>query len=96
MIAFFKSRHKTEIKVVAAKPKPSPKKAFEPVDKNGYLRLRQLRSFGFRKAKISYSCLDGSEVYLKLKSDGSVIYDGILKKGSSERWEARESFESTE
>ena len=34
-----------------------------------------------------------ADVYLKLKADGSVIYDGILKRNASERWEAKESFE---
>jgi len=34
-----------------------------------------------------------SDVYLKVKSDGTVIYDGILKRGSSEKWEAKQSFE---
>ncbi|OGX28961.1 MAG: hypothetical protein A2879_02990 [Omnitrophica WOR_2 bacterium RIFCSPHIGHO2_01_FULL_49_10] len=34
-----------------------------------------------------------ADVYLKVTSDGNVRYDGILKKGSSEKWEAKESFE---
>ena len=34
-----------------------------------------------------------SDVYLKIKTDGSVIYDGILKKGSAETWEAKDSLD---
>ncbi|MDP3786491.1 MAG: DUF4115 domain-containing protein [Candidatus Omnitrophota bacterium] len=34
-----------------------------------------------------------SDVYLKIKADGSVIYDGILKKGAAETWEAKDSLD---
>jgi cytoskeleton protein RodZ len=34
-----------------------------------------------------------SDVYIKIKSDGSVIYDAVLKKGSVETWEAEESLD---
>jgi cytoskeletal protein RodZ len=34
-----------------------------------------------------------ADVYLKIKSDGSVVFDGMLKKGSDEKWESLNSFE---
>lgn len=34
-----------------------------------------------------------SDVYLKVKADGNVIFDGILKKGSTETWEAADSLD---
>lgn len=34
-----------------------------------------------------------ADVYLKIKADGSVIFDGMLKKGSDEKWKASNSFE---
>ena len=80
-MAFFKSRPKAESKAVAVKPRPAPKAAAVPavqVPKGENLIL---------------SLKVRADVYLKLRADGSVIYDGILKKGSSERWEAKESFE---
>ncbi|MFA5339642.1 MAG: RodZ domain-containing protein [Candidatus Omnitrophota bacterium] len=85
-IAFFKSRPKAENKVVAAvKPKPAakpaPKAAAAPA-----LRIP-------KGENLMLSLKARADVYLKLRADGSVVYDGILKKGSSERWEAKESFE---
>ncbi len=81
-VAFFKSRPKVEKKSVAVvKPKPAIKPAQAPaiqVPKGENLVL---------------SLKTRADVYLKLRSDGSVIFDGILKKNSSKRWEAKESFE---
>ena len=92
-IAFFKSRPKAESKAVAAKPKPAPKKAVEaavkPVPKSAQAPAIQVP----KGENLILSLKTRADVYLKLKADGSVIYDGILKKGSSERWEAKESFE---
>lgn len=34
-----------------------------------------------------------NDVYIKIKSDGSVIYDAVLKKGSTEMWKAKESLD---
>lgn len=34
-----------------------------------------------------------SDVYLKVKADGSVIFDGILKKGSTDTWKAADSLD---
>ncbi len=34
-----------------------------------------------------------ADVYLKVKADGSIMYDDILKKGSADKWEAKQSLE---
>ncbi|MDD4879144.1 MAG: DUF4115 domain-containing protein [Candidatus Omnitrophica bacterium] len=81
--AFFKSRPKAENKTAAAvKPKPAAK----PSPAAAVLRVP-------KGENLMLSLKARSDVYLKLKVDGSVVYDGILKKGSNERWEAKESFE---
>jgi len=80
-IALFKSRPKAETKAVAVKPKPAPKPA-------------PARAMQIPKGEnLVLSLKTRADVYLKLRADGSVIYDGILKKNSRERWEAKESFE---
>ncbi len=92
-IAFLKSRPKAESKAVAAKPKPASKKAVETAVKPS-AKVAQAPVIQIPKGEnLTLSLKTRADVYLKLKSDGSVIYDGILKKGSSERWEAKESFE---
>jgi cytoskeletal protein RodZ len=92
-MAFFKSRPKAEGKAVAAKPKPASKKtvgaAAKPAPKAATAPVIQVP----KGENLILSLKTRADVYLKLKADGSVIYDGILKRGSSERWEAKESFE---
>lgn len=81
-IAFFKSRPKAENKVPPQREKivtVKPKPALKQVVIPG--------------EDLTLSLKARADVYLKVKSDGNVIYDGILKKGSSEKWEAKESFE---
>ena len=77
-MAFFKSRPKAENKVPPKAAAKPAAVATPQIPKGEYLTL-------LLKTR--------ADVYLKVKSDGSVIYDGILKKGSSEKWEAKESFE---
>jgi cytoskeletal protein RodZ len=92
-IAFFKSRPKAEKNIAAAKPKPALKKVTEPasraVVKTPVAPIPQIP----KGENLTLSLKTRADVYLKIKSDGSVIYDGVLKKGSKEKWEAKESFE---
>lgn len=83
-IAFFKSRPKAE-KVVTVKPKPELKQIVSPAAAS----VPQIP----KGEDLTLSLKSRADVYLKVKSDGNVIYDGILKKGSSEKWEAKDSFE---
>lgn len=78
---FFKSRPKAVKKIEPAKAKPVPKpevKAVAQIPKGETLVL---------------SVSSRADAYLKVKSDGTVIFDGTLKKGSEEKWEAKDSFE---
>ncbi len=83
--AFFKSRPKAvrkETPPPAAKPAPNREKTTErPVINipKGDILVLTVRS--------------RADVYLKIKSDGSLIFEGTLKKGSEEKWEARNFFE---
>lgn len=75
---------KSKPKVVkkAGVPNPKPKTAVTPVA----APVPQGENITLKiKAK--------SDVYLKVKADGSVIYDGVLKKGSDEKWEAKDSLD---
>ena len=84
-IAFFKSRPRAEKKAAVSKPKPAPKQAVAPAP----AVIPQIP----KGENLTLSLVTRSDVYLKIKADGSVIYDGILKKGSNEKWEAKEFFE---
>lgn len=76
---FFKSRPKVEKSVT------KPKVAAKPATPS----LPQVP----RGEGLVLSLNARTDVYLKVKTDGRVMYDGILRKGSEERWEAKESFE---
>lgn len=43
--------------------------------------------------KLELSIRTRADVYVKIKADGSVIFDGMLKKGTAEKWSASNSFE---
>ncbi|MDP2942296.1 MAG: DUF4115 domain-containing protein [Candidatus Omnitrophota bacterium] len=74
-----KSKPKAVKKVESSRPKqPAVTPAAAPIPKGENISLKI-------KAK--------SDVYLKIKADGSVIYDGILKKGAAETWEAKDSLD---
>lgn len=94
-VAFFKSRPKAVNKVPTQRDKVEKKavtaKAKVPSqrDKVPQAVIPQIPE----GAGLALSLKASSDVYLKVKSDGSVIYDGILKRGSSEKWEAKQSFE---
>ncbi len=83
--AFFRSRPevaKKEPAAAAAKPAPKQEKAVERpvvnIPKYDVLVL---------------TVKSRADVYLKIKSDGRLIFEGTLKKGLEEKWEARNSFE---
>jgi hypothetical protein len=83
--AFFKSRPKAvkkEPAAPAAKPASKQEKAVErPV-------------VNIPKCDILVLTVRSrADVYLKIRSDGTLIFEGTLKKGSEEKWEARNSFE---
>lgn len=75
-----KSKPKVVKKAEVPKPKPKPAvtSVAAPVPQGENIALKI-------KAK--------SDVYLKVKADGSVIYDGVLKKGTAEKWEAKDSLD---
>jgi len=83
-IAFLKSRPKAE-KIVTVKPKPALKQVVGPAAAS----VPQIP----KGEDLTLSLKARADVYLKVRSDGNVIYDGILKKGSSEKWKAKEYFE---
>jgi len=85
-IAFFKSRPKAESKVAAAKTKPVQKKTVEAATNPVLPALA-------KGENLTLLLKTRADVYMKVKADGNVIYDGILKRGSSEKWDAKESFE---
>lgn len=85
-IAFFKSRPKIERKAVAAKTKPEQKKPVAIITKSSFPPI-------IKGENLTLSLKTRADVYLKLTSDGAIIYDGMLRRGSSEKWEAKESFE---
>lgn len=74
-----KSRPKAVKKVESPRPKqPAVTPDTAPIPKGENISLKI-------KAK--------SDIYLKITADGSVIYDGILKKGGAETWEAKDSLD---
>lgn len=85
-IAFFKSRPKAENKVP---PRREKVVATKTAVKTTAASVPQIP----KAADYILSLKTRADVYLKITSDGNVIYEGILKKGSNEKWEAKESFE---
>ncbi len=85
-VAFFKSRPKAEKKAEPVKAKPAPKPAVKAVKEPAAAQIPKGET-------LVLSVKSKADVYLKVKSDGMVIFDGTLKKGSEERWEAKNSFE---
>jgi len=92
-VAFFKSRPKAVKKAEPVKAKPAPKPAAravrEPVAPAAMPSAAQIP----RGETIVLSVRSKADTYLKVKSDGMVIFEGMLKKGSEEKWEAKNSFE---
>lgn len=88
-IAFFKSRPKAE-KTATVKARPA---VILPQRDRPTVILPAPTMQIPKGEALALSLKARSDVYLKVRSDGNVIYDGILKKGSSERWEAKQSFE---
>ena len=83
---FFKSRPKAEKKAEPVKAKPAPKPAVKAVKEPAAAQIP-------KGEKLVLSVRSKADAYLKVRSDGMVIFDGTLKKGSEERWEAKNSFE---
>lgn len=92
------SRPKVVQKTAALKPRPVPKQTTRKessrvVDEKP---AKSLTSTSFQVPKdenLELKISVRGEVYLKIKADGSSVYDGILKKGASEVWNAKESLE---
>lgn len=76
-VAFFKSRPAT-IQPVKSVKSPAAAVSIPQIPKSEELVL---------------SVKTRADVYLKVKSDGSLVFDGMLKRGSDEKWKARNSFE---
>jgi cytoskeletal protein RodZ len=85
-VAFFKSRPKAVKKIEPAKAKPAPKPEVKAVKEPVAAQIPKGET-------LVLSVRSKADAYLKVKSDGMVIFDGTLKKGSEERWEAKNSFE---
>ncbi len=82
-----KSKPKAEKKVELLKPKP------KPVTKESPKEISQQPAPIPKGENLTLKINARSDVYLKVKSDGSVIYDGILKRGAAETWEAKDSID---
>lgn len=85
-VAFFKSRPKAVKTIEPAKAKPAPKPAVKAAKEPVAPQIPKGET-------IVLSVESRADTYLKVKSDGMVIFDGTLKKGSEEKWEAKNSFE---
>jgi cytoskeletal protein RodZ len=86
-----KSRPKAVKKVESPRPKPVVKEA--PKEAPRQAATAPAVALVPKGENISLKIKAKSDVYLKIKADGSVIYDGILKKGDAETWEAKDSLD---
>lgn len=87
---FFKSRASAEDKkekIVNIIPKTAPqKKEISPeISQKAVVSIP-------KKEKLVLSIHTTDEVWLRLKVDGKVILENVLKKGESESWQAKENF----
>ncbi|MFA6355536.1 MAG: RodZ domain-containing protein [Candidatus Omnitrophota bacterium] len=88
--AFIKSRPKAVKKANAAPAaKPAAKQPQKPVKAAAPATAVQVP----KGEKLELSIRTRADVYVKIKADGSVIFDGMLKKGTAEKWSASNSFE---
>ncbi len=91
----FPSRPKTTKKVEAPKPKLIPKEAAhaETQTARPVASAVDIPTQIPRGENLILTIKARGDVWLKVKSDGTVIYDGILKKGSTESWQAKQSLD---
>ncbi|MFA5335935.1 MAG: RodZ domain-containing protein [Candidatus Omnitrophota bacterium] len=92
--AFIKSRPKAVKKTNAA---PAVKPAAKQPQKAAKAAASAAASAAAvqvpKGEKLELSIRTRADVYVKVKADGSVIFDGMLKKGTAEKWSASNSFE---
>ncbi|MFA5164392.1 MAG: RodZ domain-containing protein [Candidatus Omnitrophota bacterium] len=92
-VAFFKSRPKAVKKIEPAKAKPAPKPAAKAAKEPAAPAVIPPAVQIPKGESIVLSVRSKADTYLKVRSDGMVIFDGTLEKGSEEKWEAKNSFE---
>jgi cytoskeletal protein RodZ len=88
--AFIKSRPKAVKKTNAA---PAVKPAAKQPQKAAKATASAAAVQVPKGEKLELSIRTRADVYVKVKADGSVIFDGMLKKGTAEKWSASNSFE---
>ena len=88
--AFIKSRPKAVKKAVAAPAKPAAKQQKAVKAPAAAPAPAVLVPKG---EMLELSIRARSDVYVKIRADGVVIFDGMLNKGSAENWSASNSFE---
>jgi len=88
-----RSRPKAVKKAEAPKRKPKPIIKKESPKESPQPAVAPAVSPVAKGENISLKLKAKSDVYLKIKADGSVIYDAVLKKGAAETWEAKDSLD---
>ncbi len=88
-----KSRPKAAKKIESPKPKPKSVTKEAPKEAPKQPAVTPAAAPIPKGENISLKIKARNDVYIKIKSDGSVIYDAVLKKGSIETWEAKESLD---
>jgi len=88
-----KSTPKAVKKIESSRPKPKPVVKEMPKEVPQQPAVTPAAAPVPKGENISLKIKARSDVYLKIKADGSVIYDGILKKGGAETWEAKDSLD---
>ncbi|MFA5149130.1 MAG: RodZ domain-containing protein [Candidatus Omnitrophota bacterium] len=89
--AFIKSRPKAVKKAVAAPAKQAAKQPQKAVKAPAAAPAPAVQVPKGETLELSIRAR--SDVYVKIRADGVVIFDGMLKKGSAENWSALNSFE---
>jgi len=88
-----KSRPKAAKKIESPKPKPKAVTKEAPKEAPKQPAVTPAAAAVPKGENISLEIKARNDVYIKIKSDGSVIYDAVLEKGSTETWEAKESLD---
>ncbi|MFH0771017.1 MAG: RodZ domain-containing protein [Candidatus Omnitrophota bacterium] len=105
--AFLKSRPKIEKKLEPPKKLKKTDKLESENSKRAQISKQTPQAITSRPVKaavfatspvssnedINLSIKTRGDTYLKIKLDGALVYDDMLKKGSAEAWKAKQSFE---